>query len=93
MTGPGVEDAAGLLQRLVVDVPDYPEPGVVFKDITPVLADPAAFVVVIEALADDCAHIELQLASKNVPMNLLTRIRRLQIPFAFRYVRVVFVIA
>jgi adenine phosphoribosyltransferase len=52
VTGPGVEDAAGLLERLVVDVPDYPEAGVVFKDITPVLADPAAFVVVIEALAN-----------------------------------------
>jgi adenine phosphoribosyltransferase len=52
VTGPGVEDAAVLLERLVVDVPDYPEPGVVFKDITPVLADPAAFVVVIEALAE-----------------------------------------
>jgi len=34
-----------------VDVPDYPEPGVVFKDISPMLADPAAFGVVIEALA------------------------------------------
>ena len=52
MTGPGAEDAAGILKRLVVDVPDYPAPGVVFKDITPVLADPAAFGTVVEALAD-----------------------------------------
>jgi adenine phosphoribosyltransferase len=52
VTGPGVEDAAGLLERLVVDVPDYPEPGVVFKDITPVLADPVAFGDIVEALAD-----------------------------------------
>lgn len=44
--------AAGeAVQRLVVDVPDYPTPGVVFKDITPVLADHAAFSLVIEALA------------------------------------------
>jgi adenine phosphoribosyltransferase len=51
VTDPAVEDAAAILRRLVVDVPDYPEPGVVFKDITPVLADPAAFVSVVEALA------------------------------------------
>jgi adenine phosphoribosyltransferase len=46
-----VPDAGEILRRLVVDVPDFPEPGVVFKDITPVLADPAAFGVVVEALA------------------------------------------
>ena len=39
------------LSRLVVDVPDFPETGVVFKDITPVLADHAAFTEVVEALA------------------------------------------
>jgi adenine phosphoribosyltransferase len=39
------------LQRLVVDVPDFPEPGVVFKDITPLLADYAGFSAVIEGLA------------------------------------------
>ncbi len=39
------------LERLVVDVPDFPEPGVVFKDISPVLADHAAFTEVVEALA------------------------------------------
>jgi adenine phosphoribosyltransferase len=48
MTGP---DAGEILRELVVDVPDFPEPGVVFKDITPVLDDPAAFAAVIEALA------------------------------------------
>jgi adenine phosphoribosyltransferase len=46
------ETAAEALRRLVVDVPDFPEPGVVFKDITPVLADPRAFGTVVEALAD-----------------------------------------
>lgn len=39
------------LHRLVVDVPDFPEPGIVFKDITPVLADHDAFTATIEALA------------------------------------------
>jgi adenine phosphoribosyltransferase len=36
---------------LVRDVPDYPQPGVVFKDITPLLADPEAFGAVVKALA------------------------------------------
>ncbi|SED28116.1 adenine phosphoribosyltransferase [Nocardioides exalbidus] len=39
------------LTRLTVDVPDWPEPGVTFKDITPVLADHHAFSAVIDALA------------------------------------------
>ena len=39
------------LDSLILDVPDWPEPGVVFKDITPVLADHTAFTHVIEALA------------------------------------------
>jgi adenine phosphoribosyltransferase len=39
------------LDRLVVDVADYPKPGIVFKDITPLLADHAGFTEVIEALA------------------------------------------
>ena len=44
-------DAAEALEKLVVDVPDFPEPGIVFKDITPLLADHAGFTAVIEALA------------------------------------------
>ncbi len=38
-------------ETLVRDVPDYPEPGVLFKDITPVLADHTAFTAAVEALA------------------------------------------
>ena len=39
------------LQRLV-DVPDFPQRGVVFKDVTPLLADHDAFTAVVQALAD-----------------------------------------
>ncbi|WP_424531497.1 adenine phosphoribosyltransferase [Sphaerisporangium viridialbum] len=35
------------------DVPGYPQPGVVFKDITPLLGDHAAFSAVVDALADE----------------------------------------
>jgi adenine phosphoribosyltransferase len=40
------------IQALIRDVPDFPEPGIVFKDITPLLADPAGFAAVIERLAE-----------------------------------------
>lgn len=30
-----------MIERLIRDVPDFPKPGIVFKDITPLLADPA----------------------------------------------------
>ncbi len=45
----------GLAERclpLIRDVPDWPTPGVMFKDITPLLADGAALVAVVEHLAD-----------------------------------------
>jgi adenine phosphoribosyltransferase len=45
------EAAREALQRLVVDVPDFPEPGVVFKDITPLLADYDGFTAVVQGLA------------------------------------------
>ncbi len=37
--------------RLIRDVADFPRPGIVFKDITPVLADAAAFDAALDALA------------------------------------------
>ena len=45
-------DLGELIERLVRDIPDFPKPGVVFKDITPLLDDHAAFGAVVEALAD-----------------------------------------
>ena len=36
----------------IVDIPDYPEPGVVFKDITPLFDDAEALHAVIDALAE-----------------------------------------
>ena len=45
------ERAVEALTRLVRDVPDFPEPGVLFKDITPLLADAAGFSAVVEGLA------------------------------------------
>ncbi|MET9499474.1 adenine phosphoribosyltransferase [Streptomyces sp. NPDC006552] len=49
-------DIKDLLLSRIRDVPDYPEPGVMFKDITPLLADPAAFTALTDALAELCVR-------------------------------------
>jgi adenine phosphoribosyltransferase len=38
-------------QRLIRDIPDFPQPGIGFKDITPLLADAQGFAAAIEAMA------------------------------------------
>jgi len=40
------------LKRAVRDIPDFPRPGVMFKDITPLLSDAAAFSQAIDAMAE-----------------------------------------
>lgn len=37
------------LESYIVDIPDYPEPGVIFKDITPLFADPRPFRDMVDA--------------------------------------------
>lgn len=39
------------LKRFIRDVPDFPKPGILFRDITPLLAAPAAFGQVVDQLA------------------------------------------
>ena len=39
------------IRDLIRDVPDFPKPGILFKDITPILADPDALEATIDALA------------------------------------------
>ena len=40
------------LAQYIRDIPDWPKPGILFKDITPLLAEPAAFQQSIDLLAD-----------------------------------------
>jgi adenine phosphoribosyltransferase len=40
------------LASLVRDIPDFPTPGVVFKDLTPLFAEHAAFAAVVDRLSD-----------------------------------------
>ncbi len=51
-------DVARLITTRVRDIPDYPQPGVVFKDITPLLADGEAFAAVVDALAAEFGPVD-----------------------------------
>src|SRR5205085_7938126 len=46
---------ASWLKDHIRDIPDFPQPGVVFKDITPLLADVDAFRFAVDAIADHFA--------------------------------------
>jgi adenine phosphoribosyltransferase len=45
-------DPLAYARTFIRDVPDFPKPGILFKDITPLLADPRAFHVVLDSLAE-----------------------------------------
>ncbi|MFE4217730.1 adenine phosphoribosyltransferase [Streptomyces sp. NPDC056844] len=57
MTSTSVTDATReLLLGRIRDVPDYPKPGVLFKDITPLLADPVAFTALTDFFVELCVR-------------------------------------
>lgn len=43
-------DSIAYATSLVRDVPDYPQPGILFRDITPLLADPKALCIVVDVM-------------------------------------------
>ena len=45
-------DLAAKLKTIIRDVPDFPKKGIIFKDITPLLADPSAFSEMTKHFAD-----------------------------------------
>jgi adenine phosphoribosyltransferase len=49
--GINTADLDTLLRSKIRDIPDYPQPGVLFKDITPLLADGEALIALVAALA------------------------------------------
>lgn len=48
------------LKPLLRDVPDFPKPGVLFKDITPLLSNPEATKKVVEAIAEQFSNQNIQ---------------------------------
>ena len=53
------DDLARRLARTLRDVPDFPKPGIVFKDITPVLADAALFAETATAMATAARDLDV----------------------------------
>jgi adenine phosphoribosyltransferase len=54
-----VDPRIDLIKNQIRDVPDFPKPGIVFKDITPLLASPQAFRACIELLLEHCRPLQL----------------------------------
>lgn len=52
-------DISAVIESLMREVPDFPEPGVEFKDLTPLLADAAGLVAVTDALAETAEGVDL----------------------------------
>ncbi|MFY9917811.1 MAG: adenine phosphoribosyltransferase [Mycobacterium sp.] len=52
-------DVIAVIESLTREVADFPEPGIQFKDLTPVLADPRGLAVITAALAEHAAGADL----------------------------------
>ncbi|MCC5828409.1 MAG: adenine phosphoribosyltransferase [Phycisphaeraceae bacterium] len=51
------------LNPLIQDVPDWPKPGIVFKDITPLLRDPAGLAMAVEQMANPFRGKQIELVA------------------------------
>lgn len=50
-----------ILRRIIRDIPDFPKPGIEFKDITPLLADPAGLALAVEMMVNPFRSIHVDL--------------------------------
>src|SRR5438552_1837696 len=53
------DDAITRLRQAIRDVPDFPKPGIIFKDITPILGDGELFRSAIELFLAACAGSQI----------------------------------
>jgi adenine phosphoribosyltransferase len=60
-----MSDLAASVNEALRDVPDFPKPGILFKDITPLLADPALFERVVNAMADGWGPVDKIIAMES----------------------------
>jgi adenine phosphoribosyltransferase len=51
------------IKQTVRDVPNFPKPGIIFKDITPLLLDVALTAEIAEALADEVKHLKIDVVA------------------------------
>ena len=48
-----------LIKKAVRDIPDFPKPGIVFKDITPILKDPVLCENIVDAFVQRLKHTDI----------------------------------
>lgn len=58
LTLPLDQERADWLKSKIRDIPDFPKPGIVFKDVTTLLKDPEAFTFTVEALASKSGSLK-----------------------------------
>ena len=72
------------LKNAIRDIPDFPKPGIIFKDITPILKDPILCTEIVEAFASridaDTIDVIAGIESRGFLFGLMLA-NRLQIPF------------
>jgi len=72
------------IKQVIRDVPDFPKPGILFKDITPVLKDPELCTAIVEAFAEAVKELEIDavagIESRGFLFGLMLA-NRLNIPF------------
>jgi adenine phosphoribosyltransferase len=54
-----MDDGTASIRRAIRDIPDFPKPGIVFKDITPLLADRKLFARTIDLMAERYAALKI----------------------------------
>ncbi|MFN0293342.1 adenine phosphoribosyltransferase [Pedobacter helvus] len=51
------------IKQIIRDVPDFPKPGIIFKDITPILKNPELCNEIAEALAEQLIDVEIDVVA------------------------------
>ncbi len=72
------------LSSIIRDVPDFPKPGILFKDITPLYSNPAILEECVEEIRSQFKHVKLDAVAGIEARGFLTGIllaRALQLPF------------
>ncbi|WP_039053198.1 adenine phosphoribosyltransferase [Sphingobacterium sp. T2] len=72
------------LRNAIRDIPDFPKPGIIFKDITPILKDPQLCEDIVDAFVDRIKHLKLDviagIESRGFLFGLMVA-NKLKIPF------------
>ena len=81
------DDLAALLAPLIREVPDFPEPGVLFRDLALVLADATVFRAVVDALIAPTPQVDVVVGVEARGFLLARVSNDLEVPLWFPQVR------